>query len=150
MMDYSFKGFTDEYIGRETCCHIISDSNRSIAYIAGIMYGYYNCKEDNIVQINSYDALSTSSNSNKYKRSSLVYPEWTTLDEIKMYANRNGSYIHLIGVNLFEPDFVLCYDEPDDYTIKTAYEGEKTLVKIIRKGYPNAIENNGDPYSTLK
>jgi hypothetical protein len=28
--------------------------------------------------------------------------------------------------------------------------GEKTLVKIIRKGYPNAIGNNGDPYSTLK
>ena len=150
MMDYSFKGFTDDYIGREVCCHIISDSNRSVAYLAGVMYGYYNCKEDNIVQINSYDALSTSSNSNKYKRSSLVYPEWTTLDEIKEYANSNGSYIHLISVNLFEPDFILCYDEPNEHTIKTAYEGEKTLVKIIRKGYPNAIENNGDPYSTLK
>ena len=48
------------------------------------------------------------------------------------------------------PDFSLSYGEPNEATIQFSYNNNKTLVKILRKSYPNANENCDDSYSHLQ
>ena len=60
---------------------------------------------------------------------------------------KSQSYNELRIKGKYIPDFIISYDEPNEATLRYSNEHSTPMVKILRKSYPNAIEQCGDPYS---
>lgn len=126
----------------------ITEKNRSMYHgDTGIKCGYVTINPQDIVQINSYDAISKNSSGNKYARAYLKYPEWISMEELNERTRKNGRYNEISVEGSYIPDYVISYDEPNRLTINYSHKQNVPLVKILRKAYPNAIENNEDPYA---
>ena len=129
----------------------ITEKNRSSYYgDSGVKCGYISINPNDIVHINSYDSVCTNSNKNKYISAYVKYPEWVSSWELNERTLQSKSYNEIKIKGTHTPDFSLSYDEPNEATIRFSYNNNKTLVKILRKSYPNAIENCDDPYSYLQ
>lgn len=126
----------------------ITDKNRSMYHgDTGIKCGYVTINPQDIIQINSYDAISKRSSGNKYVRPHLKYPEWISMEELNERTRRKGRYNEISAEGIYLPDYVISYDEPNRLTVNYSRKQNVPLVKILRKSYPNAIENNEDPYA---
>ena len=129
----------------------ITEKNRSSYYgDSGVKCGYISINPNDIVHINSYDSVCTNSNKNKYISAYVKYPEWVSSWKLNERTLQSKSYNEIKIKGIHPPDFSLSYDEPNEATIRFSYNNNKTLVKILRKSYPNAIENCDDPYSHLQ
>lgn len=131
---------------------IITENNRSVLYgDTCIKRGYINMNPEDIIQVNSYDNLSDNLINNKYLVGrKLKYPEWISIDELNKRTLMKRSYNDILIKGIHDSDFTISYDEPNESTIRYAYESNSPLVKVLRRKYPNAIENCDDPYSYLK
>lgn len=140
---------TDEYEERIEYYSTITEKNRSVFYgNSGIKFGYVNVNPNDIVQVNSYDAISQNSRRNKYIGPYVKYPEWVSMDELNRRTYNRSSYneIRIYGKHI--PDYVLCYDDDiTKETLKYSHEHNVPIVKILRKRYKDAIESCSDPYS---
>lgn len=126
----------------------ITEKNRSMYYgDSGVKFGYVRVKPEDIIQVNSFDAISQNSNSNKYIAPYIKYPEWVSMEELNKRTLESQSYNELRIQGKYIPDFVISYDEPNDASLRYSYEHSTPMVKILRKCYPNAIEQCEDPYS---
>lgn len=126
----------------------ITDKNRSMYYgDSRIKVGYVKVNPEDIIQVNQIDSISRNLYGEKYRDEGLKYSEWISLDKLNKYTLESRTYneIRIKGEHI--PDYVISFDEPDEKTIAFAYKYERPLVKILRKSYPNAIENNDDIYS---
>ena len=126
---------------------IITEKNRSIYYgNTGIKFGYAIVNPEDIMQVNSFDAISQNSQGNKYIKPYIKYPEWVSMEELNERTLKSESYneIRIKGKHI--PDFVISYDEPNEDTLRYSYEHSTPMIKILRKKYPNAIEKCVDPY----
>lgn len=130
------------------CYSTITDKNRSMFYgNTGIKFGYIRVIPEDIIQVNSFDAISQSSNSNKYISPYIKYPEWVSMEELNKRTLENKSYNEIRIKGKYIPDFVVSYDEPNEKTLRYSHEHSTPMVKILRKNYPNAVEECEDPYS---
>ena len=126
----------------------ITDKNRSMYHgDTGIKCGYVTINPQDIIQVNSYDAISKRSSGNKYVSPHLKYPEWISMKELNERTRRKGRYNEISAEGIYLPDYVISYDEPNRLTVNYSHNQNVPLVKILRKAYPNAIENNEDPYA---
>ncbi len=91
-----------------------------------------------------------SQESDKYVKSLLKYPEWVTADKLNKDTLYNDSYSEIRIYGKYVPDFYVSFDEPDEKCVETLNRYGSTLVKILRKSYPNAIEETEDPYKYWK
>ena len=133
------------------CYSTITEKNRSVYYgDTGVKFGYVGIKPEDIVHVNSIDAISRSEINNRYKRTSLKYPEWVSMEELNRRTLRNGSYNEIRVKGKYRPEYTLSYDEPNVLTLRYSYNNNTTLVKVLRKAYPKAIENCEDIYSDWK
>jgi len=128
----------------------ITEKNRSVFYgDSGIKFGYIKVNPEDIIQVNSIDAISYSTENTKYTSALTKYPEWVSIDELNKRTLMNESYNELRIKGKYIPDFVVCYDEPNKATLNYSYKHNTPIVKILRKSYPDAIEYFNDPYSNL-
>ena len=146
--NYYYSGLFKE---RESSYSIINEKNRSVFYgDSGVISGFITVNPEDITHINSFDAISRSQESDKYVKSLLKYPEWVTADKLNKDTLYNDSYSEIRIFGKYVPDFYVSFDEPDEKCVKTLNRYESTLVKILRKSYPNAIEETEDPYKYWK
>ena len=139
------------YIDMEQSYSIITEKNRSVYYGgSGIICGYITVNHDDIKHVNSFDAISQCQESDKYVGPLLKYPEWITSIDLNKETLYGGSYNELRILGKYIPDFLISYDNPNDKSIRYLHNYGGTLVKILRKSYPNAIENFEDPYKDWK
>lgn len=126
----------------------ITEKNRSMYHgDTGIKCGYVKINPQDIMQINSYDAISKNSSGNKYARAYLKYPEWILMEELNERTRKKERYNEISIEGSYIPDYVISYDEPNRLIVNYSHKQNVPLVKILRKAYPNAIENNEDPYA---
>lgn len=126
----------------------ITEKNRSMYHgDTGVKCGYVKINPQDIIQVNSYDAISKRSSGNKYVSPHLKYPEWISMKELNERTRRKGRYNEISAEGIYLPDYVISYDEPNRLTVNYSHKQNVPLVKILRKAYPNAIENNEDPYA---
>ena len=126
----------------------ITEKNRSMFYgDSGIKFGYIKINPEHIIQINSYDAIAQNPIGNKYIKAYIKYPEWVSMEELNERTLKKESYNEIRIKGKYIPDYVIAYDEPNEITLRYAYEHKTPMVKILRKSYPNAIEQCEDPYS---
>lgn len=143
--------YNDSYHEKVESYSTITEKNRSVFYgDSGIIGGYCKINSDDIMHISSYDSISKCSYENKYISAYLKYPEWLSMEELNRRAYENQSYNEIRMKGTYYPDFLVYYDEPNEITLEYSYEHNTPLVKILRKGYPNAVENFNDPYSHWK
>ena len=146
--NYYYSGLFKE---RESSYSIINEKNRSVFYgDSGVISGFITVNPEDITHINSFDAISRSQESDKYVKSLLKYPEWVTADKLNKDTLYNDSYSEIRIFGKYVPDFYVSFDEPDEKCVKTLNRYGSTLVKILRKSYPNAIEETEDPYKYWK
>lgn len=135
----------------ESSYSIINEKNRSVFYgDSGVISGFITVNPEDITHINSFDAISRSQESDKYVKSLLKYPEWVTADKLNKDTLYNDSYSEIRILGKYVPDFYVSFDEPDEKCVETLNRYGSTLVKILRKNYPNAIEETEDPYKCWK
>ncbi len=126
----------------------ITEKNRSMYHgDSGVKFGYVRVLPEDIIQVNSFDAISQNSHSNKYIAPYIKYPEWVSMEELNERTLKSQSYNELRIKGKYIPDFIISYDEPNEATLRYSNEHSTPMVKILRKSYPNAIEQCGDPYS---
>lgn len=129
----------------------ITEKNRSMYYgETGVKFGYVRVIPEDIIQVNSFDAISRNSRSNKYIAPYIKYPEWVSMEELNKRTLKSRSYNELRIKEKYIPDFVISYDEPNEATLRYSNEHSTPMVKILRKGYPGAIEQCKDPYSNCQ
>lgn len=130
------------------CYSTITEKNRSMYHgDSGIKFGYVRVNPEDIIQVNSFDAISQNSQGNKYIAPYIKYPEWVSMEELNKRTLKSQSYNELRIKGKYIPDFVISYDEPNEDTLRYSNEHSTPLVKILRKSYPNAIEQCEDSYS---
>ena len=135
----------------ESSYSIINEKNRSVFYgDSGVISGFITVNPEDITHINSFDAISRSQESDKYVKSLLKYPEWVTADKLNDDTLYNDSYSEIRIFGKYVPDFYVSFDEPYEKCVETLNRYGSTLVKILRKNYPNAIEETEDPYKYWK
>ena len=133
------------------CYSTITEKNRSMYYgDSRIKFGYTKVNNEDIVQINSFDSISNNKKNSKYIMPYIKCPEWVTMKELNDRTLKNKHYNELRIKGKYLPDFVISYDEPDEETLKYSTMYNVPLVKILRKSYPNSIEQCEDPYSDLQ
>ena len=143
--------YRDSFKGCESSYSIINEKNRSVFYgDSGVISGFITVNPEDITHINSFDAISQSQESDKYVKSLLKYPEWVTADKLNKDTLYNDSYSEIRIYGKYVPDFYVSFDEPDEKCVETLNRYGSTLVKILRKNYPNAIEETEDPYKYWK
>ena len=143
--------YRDSFKECESSYSIINEKNRSVFYgNSGVISGFITVNPENITQINSFDAISQSQKSDKYVDSLMKYPEWVTAEKLNDDTLYNDSYNEIRIFGKYVPDFYVSFDEPNEKCIKTLSRYGSTLVKILRKNYPNAIEKFEDPYKDWK
>ena len=143
--------YRDSFKGCESSYSIINEKNRSVFYgNSGVISGFITVNPEDITQINSFDAISQSQKSDKYVDSLMKYPEWVTAEKLNDDTLYNDSYNEIRIIGKYVPDFYVSFDEPNEKCIKTLSRYGSTLVKILRKNYPNAIEKFEDPYKDWK
>lgn len=127
---------------------IITEKNRSMYDgNSGIKFGYANINSEDIIQINSFDAISKNSYGDKYIEPYIKYPEWVCMEELNKRTLESRSYNELRIKGKYIPEFVISYDEPNEATLKYSHDHNTPMVKILRKSYKSAIEQCKDPYS---
>lgn len=126
----------------------ITEKNRSIFYgDSGIKFGYVKVKPSDIVQVNSFDAISQRSSKTKYTERYLKYPEWVSMEELNERTYNHHSYNEIRIYGKYIPDYVISYDEPSLKDLEYSRDNNAVLVKIPRKRYKDAIESCKDPYA---
>lgn len=144
--------FYDEYYKNKIeYFSTITEKNRSMFYgDSGIKFGYAFIKPKDIVHVNSFDSACKESSRNKYIGPYIKYPEWVSMQTLNERTLKNKSYNELRIKGEYIPDFVISYDEPNEDDLSYSFEHNVPIVKILRKSYPNAIEQFNDPYALYK
>ncbi len=133
---------------KTACYSTIFQENRSAFYgNTKVKFGYSNIRPEDIEYVYPFDAISNNFHDHKYYPKGLKRPLWLSADELNRVAKRNRSYDELRIKGFYLPDFVVSYDEPNEKSVVAADTFDATMVKILRKSYPNSIEYTDDPYS---
>ena len=142
---------TERHKEKIECYSTITEKNRSV-YLgdSGVICGYIGIKPENIVHVNSIDAISNDSAENNYKKARLKYPEWVSMKELNSRTLWQGSYNEIRVKGIYIPEYNVSYDEPNEMTLNCTHQLQRPLVLIKRKAYPNAIENCADIYEHWK
>lgn len=122
------------------CYSLISQDNLSVFNEHAVIYGFSNFPIENIIHVFEWDEGS----SDTLDKENLEYinrirtPEEilssNTMNEIQIannYDAENGHYLRI------KPDYIVCFDEINIYTIMRAKEENLPIVVIDRKYYQN-------------
>lgn len=143
--------YSESFKDCESSYSIINEKNRSVFYgDSGVISGFITVSPEDITQINSFDAISQRQKSDKYIDSLMKYPEWIDILELNEKSLYNDSYNEIRVFGKYIPNFIVSYDEPNEKSVRYLSKHNSTLVKILRKSYPNAIEKFEDPYKDWK